>query len=273
MTLQQLQAPVFAEYNEYIDCYSRLAASDVPLLDEVEQYLARHAGKQLRPLLVLLSAKAAFGRVERKHILAAAAVEMLHNATLMHDDVVDESDSRRGSSSIRGRWGNQVAVLCGDYYLTQVLSLMHDIDEPQLADVVNNTVVSMCQGELRQLSLVRAQKHSELDYLEVIGAKTANLMSLCCYCGAYNFELHQFDPSAESLRRYGYNYGMLFQIHDDINDCNAAHDIQLPQGGSACQLLDRYAAEARSCLQPLPGSPARQTLLDMLSPHAPQPRG
>lgn len=273
MTLHQLQSAVDTEYNDFCTRYHNFASSDVPLLREVEQYLSEHAGKQLRPLLVLLSAKASQGRVEEKHILTAIAVEMLHNATLMHDDVVDESDQRRGSDSIRHRWGNQVAVLCGDFYLSQVLSILRDINEAPLADLFNQTVAAMCEGELRQLSLLSNHSNSEPDYLNVIGAKTANLMALCCQCGAYDFNRHAFLPCSDTLRAYGYNYGMLFQIHDDLNDSNTNHDIQLPQRNSAYRLLDHYADAARFNLQNLVDSPARRTLLDMLLPHAPQPRG
>lgn len=273
MTLQQLQSSVITEFNSFCTRYRHFTSSDVPLLREVEQHLAQHAGKQLRPLLVLLSAKASQGTVDEKHILTAIAIEMLHNATLMHDDVVDESDRRRDSDSVRHRWSNQVAVLCGDYYLTQVLTLMQEINEPSLATLFNQTVASICQGELRQLSLTGSNSCSEPDYLDVIGAKTANLMALCCQCGTYDFAQHAFLPCSDTLRAYGYNYGMLFQIHDDLNDSNALHDIQLPQGDSACRLLSRYADEARASLQRIPDSTARQALLDMLLPHAPQPRG
>lgn len=273
MTLQQLHSCVINEYNEFCTRYRRIAAPDAPMLAEVEQYLALHAGKQLRPLLVILSAKAAFGKVEEHHIQSAVAVEMLHNATLMHDDVIDESDQRRGHESVRRRWGNQVAVLCGDYYLSQVLMLMQEMKEDSLSYLFTRTVADMCQGELRQLSLVGSQSHSERDYLEVIGAKTANLMALCCQCGSFDFERHEFAPCSQTLRNFGYNYGMLFQIHDDLNDCNAKHDILLPQGGSAQQLIDKYAGAARLSLETLPDSPARQTLLGLLSPQAPQPRG
>lgn len=273
MTLQQLQSCVKTEYNEFCTRYHQITSPNVPLLNEVEQYLVRHTGKQLRPLLVLLSAKAAFGMVDEMHIQTAVAIEMLHNATLMHDDVIDESDTRRGNESVHHRWGNQVAVLCGDYYLTQVLMLIQDIKEDRLAGIFNQTVASMCQGELRQLSLVRSQNHSSRDYLEVIGAKTANLMALCCQCGTFDFRRHDFAPCCPDLRSYGFNYGMLFQIHDDLHDSNASHDIQLPQGCSAGQLLDRYAEAAHQSLQSLPDSAARQTLFDMLSPHAPRPQG
>lgn len=273
MTLQQLQSCVKSEYDEFRTRYHHLATPDIPLLVEVEQYLTHHAGKQLRPLLVLLAAKAAFGRVEENHIKTAVAVEMLHNATLMHDDVVDESNMRRGHESVRRHWSNQVAVLCGDYYLTQVLMLMQDIKEERLASIFNQTVASMCQGELRQLSLVRSQNHSEHDYLEVIGNKTANLMALCCQCGAFDFDSHNFSAVSDDLRRYGYNYGMLFQIHDDLHDSDSAHDIQLPQSCSANQMIASYAEAARQSLQPLSDSPARQALLGLLSPHAPHPQG
>lgn len=273
MTLQQLQSAVSSEYSQFCTFYHDIATTDVALLNEVEQYLSAHAGKQLRPLLVLLSAKAAFGKVEQKHIMTAAAVEMLHNATLMHDDVVDESDKRRGHESIRHRWGNSVAVLCGDYYLTQVLSLMRDIDEPALADLINQSVATMCKGELRQLSLLHSQNLSASEYLDVIGAKTATLMALCCRCGSYDFERHAFAPCSDALQDYGYNYGILFQIHDDINGCDSDHDVQLPHEQPPLQLLNHYADAARHSLGGVPDSQARQTLLDMLSPHAPQPRG
>ena len=126
MTAEELQEPVRLPFNDFRDEYRRYTHSVAPLLHDVEEYLAQIPGKQLRPLILLLSAKAC-NTLTHSHILLATAIELLHNATLMHDDVVDESDTRRGHESVRHRWSNQVAVLCGDYYLSQVMSILHEV--------------------------------------------------------------------------------------------------------------------------------------------------
>ena len=147
MTIDEIRLTVHNEFLAFAEEYDRCTRgggdnTSTPLLDEVEEYLCHHQGKRLRPLLVLLAAKAC-GTLSPQHVLVATAMELLHNATLMHDDVVDESDRRRGDDSVRKRWSNQVAVLCGDFYLSQVMELLHRVGDKEASRLVADTVATM----------------------------------------------------------------------------------------------------------------------------------
>ena len=264
--------------------YQRHTRSDVPLLSEVEEYLGQFPGKQLRPLLVLLSAKAC-DTMQNGHLVIAAAMEMLHNATLMHDDVVDESDSRRGRAAVRQRWGNQVAVLCGDYYLAQAMQAIHCLNDKNVTQIVNDTVCTMCKGELKQLAYA-SQLLDEERYIDIIGSKTASLMAACCKLGAV-FPLAQILGSQKEVENktewdevynkiramsdFGYHYGIVFQIRDDMHDIDSRHDATLQANVDPQQLIDRHTILAHQAIERLPDSPARQALLALLSASAPQP--
>lgn len=237
---------------------------EVPLLNEVGQYISEQPGKQLRPKMVLLAAKAC-GHYKPQHMLLAAAVEMLHNASLLHDDVVDESDSRRGRDSIRHRWSNQVAVLCGDYYLAQVMGMLQKVNDNECTDIFNRTVATMCMGELIQLKNVD-QGHPDLDtYLKVIGSKTASLMATCCELGARNLDTAQ-NPEQQWFRDFGYHYGLAFQIRDDLHDTEDLHEMGLPQGISPNDLIQEHIELAKQALSPLPDSDYKEQLISMLNP-------
>lgn len=269
MTIEQIKQPVIDEYKQFQEAYQRQTHTGVELLDKVCDYLGSFPGKQLRPLLVLLAAKAC-GHLNQCHIKLAVAIEMLHNASLMHDDVVDESDARREHDSIRHRFGNQVAVLSGDYFLSQVMMLFHEINDQQAFDTLCNTVAIMCQGELMQLDSIN-KDIKESSYIDIIGRKTASLMATCCQLGASSMTPDQQSPYVQCLKDYGYHYGIAFQIRDDVNDFNSQHDVALPQGASAEKLIAEHTALAEKALNPLPDSDAKRVLLAMLLPSAPQP--
>lgn len=269
MTIDQIRQPVANEFNLFLEEYRRRTQSHVELLVQVVEYLSHFPGKQLRPLLVLLSAQAC-QHLSLLHVKLATAVELLHNASLMHDDVVDESNSRRNHESIRHRWGNQVAVLCGDYFLAQVMTLIQELESPKVSSALSQTVSTMCQGELMQLSAIH-KKVKASSYIDIIGSKTASLLATCCQFGALSPKDSQESPFSQNLYDFGYHYGIVFQIRDDINDFNQDHDVALPEDISPSQLIEEHTLLAQKALQPLPNSPAKQTLLDMLLPSAPQP--
>lgn len=269
MTIEQIRKPVTDEYNQFCEEYRRRTTTNVELLDQVVEYLGQFPGKQLRPLLVLLSAKAC-QHLTPEHIKLATAVEMLHNASLMHDDVVDESDSRRNRDSVRRRWSNQVAVLCGDFFLAQVMSILQEINCTQASETLSQTVAVMCQGELMQLASIH-KEIKESSYINIIGSKTASLMSTCCQFGALAFGSQQNDEYVKALSQFGYHYGIAFQIRDDINDFNNDHDVALPKGASAQALIDEHVQKAQQALDVLPDSEAKRTLLALVLPSAPQP--
>ena len=266
MTLEQLRQPVKDEYDSFLQEY-RLHAS--VLADACGGLPPVGTGKQLRPLLLLLSAKTC-GTGSDKHILLAVAVEMLHNATLMHDDVVDESDTRRGQPSLRKTLGNQTAVLCGDHLLAQTMLLLQEIGSPEASSLFAKTVADMTRGELLQLDITRSRQATLDEYLEIISLKTASLMAACCQLGASNL-VDTSSPASQSLRAFGLHYGMAFQIHDDLGSLDPRHDASYPQGINPEQLIAEHTEKAREALAPLPTSPARDALLSLLSPSAPMP--
>lgn len=277
MTIEQLQQPILTEFEQFREEYRRRTISDVPLLSEVEDYLGKIPGKQLRPILVLLSAKAC-GEITHNHVMLATAIELLHNASLMHDDVVDESNSRRGCDSIRHRWSNQVAVLCGDYYLSRVMSVLHDVKHRTAAKIINRIVSIMCEGELKQLANIGNKQLKVDTYIDIIGGKTASLMSACCELGSCSFSdegdtdyFQALSTYSQAMRDFGYHYGIVYQIRDDINDIANCHDIGFPKNADPQQLINNHIEQAMQALNVLPDSHARQLLADLLLPTAPQP--
>lgn len=270
MTIDQLKSPVAEAFRQFEERYNNCIYSQTPLLDEVGKYLSITPGKRLRPLLVLLSAQAC-GTLHPHHIQLATAMELLHNATLMHDDVVDESDQRRGHESVRRHWGNQTAVLCGDYYLAQVMALLHEVGDSEASKLVSRTVATMSQGELWQLALTQRHETSLEDYLTVIGDKTASLMKTCCQLGAMTFGNRPGDRYIENMQQFGYHYGMVFQLQDDMKSLDKLHDVALPEGIDPHGLVDDHANQAILALEGIPDSPARNALLALLSPAAPLP--
>jgi octaprenyl-diphosphate synthase len=269
MTIDQIRQPILNEYNLFLEEYQRRTQSNVALLEQVVDYLNQIPGKQLRPLLVLLSAKAC-QHLSPLHIKLATAIEMLHNASLMHDDVVDESNSRRQHDSVRHRWGNQVAVLCGDYFLAQVMSLLQEVGNRLASEYLAHTVAMMSQGELMQLDAVH-KKVKASSYIDIIGSKTASLLATCCQFGSLAPQGSTPTSYTKALYDFGYHYGIVFQIRDDMNDFNQDHDVALPDDVSPLQLIEEHTLLAQQALKQLPDTPARQTMLDMLLPSAPQP--
>lgn len=270
MTIDQLQQPIYKVFQQYLEDYRSRTTSDIPLLTDVEQYLGQFPGKQIRPTLLLLSAQAC-QNLHEKHVVLASAVELLHNASLMHDDVVDESDVRRGRDSVRHRWGNQVAVLCGDYYLSLVMNALQEAGMNAAGHLLKETVDSMCRGELKQLSLVSKGSTTVENYIDIIGCKTAAMMSTCCELGACRRDDEDAGAYRQALRDYGYHYGLVFQMRDDLNDTNMEHDVSLFDRKAVQSLIEEHTELANKALAMLPDSPARQSLYDFLQPAAPQP--
>lgn len=183
----------------------RMCGGDGALLRQVEEYGAARRGKMLRPRLTLLAA-ATLGDAylhSRRTLLAATCVEMLHNASLLHDDVVDGDVVRRGQPTVNARWNNRVAVLVGDYHLAQIMRLLDEMDDTDAARMVNRTVTEMVEAEL--LALESAEMSRER-YLKIIDGKTARLFSTACALG---------NPKYEA---FGMHYGRLFQLRDDLAD-------------------------------------------------------
>ena len=182
--------------------------------DELFDYMRNHNGKMLRPGLVLL-AGACFGNITDEHIRVAAMIEMIHNATLLHDDVIDNGQQRRSKPTVNNLWGNESAVLLGDFLLSRVFQLGAEL-EPKAAKIIASTAVWVCEGELRQIEQKQNWQLSESEYIDIISEKSAVLFSSCCSLGAV---LAGADESAVSLLSdFGLNAGITFQITDDLLD-------------------------------------------------------
>jgi octaprenyl-diphosphate synthase len=189
--------------------------SRVALLDRIMQYIVRRKGKQLRPMFVLLSAKLG-GEVNDASYRAASLVELLHTATLVHDDVVDEANERRGFFSINALWKNKIAVLVGDYLLSKGLLLSLDNKDHRVLQLLSTAVRLMSEGELLQLEKSRKLNLDEKIYYEIIGGKTASLLASSCAAGAST--TFENEDAIEKMRLFGEKVGMAFQIKDDLFD-------------------------------------------------------
>jgi octaprenyl-diphosphate synthase len=196
--LDRIKAPVATELDGFESAFRDLMRSKVPLLDWVTRYIVRRKGKQIRPMLVYLAARC-YGECGEKSRRAAALVELLHTATLVHDDVVDGAPKRRGFWSINALWKNKIAVLIGDYLLSRGLLLALDHKDYQVLHLTSNAVRRMSEGELLQIEKARKLDITEEVYFEIISAKTASLMATCCAVG-------------------GETLGLVFQMRDDLLD-------------------------------------------------------
>jgi len=212
----KLPPPVIAKELEIFEkVFKESVKSHVSLLDTIMRYIVRRKGKQLRPMFVLLSAKLT-GEVNEKTYRAASLVELLHTATLVHDDVVDESYERRGFFSINALWKNKVAVLVGDYLLSKGLLLSLDNDDFEVLKILSHAVKQMSEGELLQIEKARNLNLQEDTYFEIIKNKTASLLASSCAAGAYSATQDQL--AAAKMRQFGEWVGIAFQIKDDLFD-------------------------------------------------------
>lgn len=179
------------------------------------EYVSSRSGKMLRPALLLLAGRSC-GEITDQHVRVAAIIEMIHNATLLHDDVIDEGQKRRGLPTVNHLWGNETAVLLGDLLLSRVFKMCAELEEPQAAKIIAGAAVRLCEGELRQAIQRHDWQLDESDYIEAITEKSAVLFSSACYLGAL---LARADERhAHSLAQYGLNAGIAFQMADDLLD-------------------------------------------------------
>jgi len=206
--------------------FKEAVKSRASLLDRIMQYIVKRKGKQLRPMFVLLSAKLG-GAINEKTYRAASLVELLHTATLVHDDVVDDSLERRGFFSINALWKNKIAVLVGDYLLSKGLLLSLDNGDFRVLQIMSEAVRLMSEGELLQMEKARNLNLSEAIYYEIIRGKTASLLASACSAGA--FTTFSDEGSVQKMKRFGEKVGMAFQLKDDLFDYGSA-SIGKPTG-------------------------------------------
>lgn len=206
--------------------FAEAVKSSTPLLDRIMKYIIKRKGKQLRPMFVFLCAKLN-GEINESTYRAAALVELLHTATLVHDDVVDESFERRGFFSLNALWKNKIAVLVGDYLLSKGLLLSTNGEDFKHLQILSDAVRQMSEGELLQMEKARNLNLSEDVYFEIIRSKTASLLSSACSVGAWSTS--KSESIAERMRLFGEKVGVAFQIKDDLFDYGTA-DIGKPTG-------------------------------------------
>jgi len=204
-----------AELDLFEKHFKEAVKSRVSLLDRIMQYIVKRKGKQMRPMFVLLSAKL-HGEINDSSYRAASLVELLHTATLVHDDVVDDAMERRGFFSINALWKNKIAVLVGDYLLSKGLLLSLENKDFAILTILSNAVKNMSEGELLQMEKTRNLNFDESIYYEIINGKTASLLASSCAAGASSVTNDEF--IIEQMRAFGDNVGMAFQIKDDLFD-------------------------------------------------------
>ena len=224
--MEQANKIIQSELKQFEIQFRHAVKSNVSLLDKIMQFIVKRKGKQLRPMFVLLSAKLG-GQVNEQTYRAASLVELLHTATLVHDDVVDESFERRGFFSINALWKNKIAVLVGDYLLSKGLLLSLDNGDFKVLQILSAAVKQMSEGELLQIEKARNLNLSEEIYFEIIRNKTASLVASSCAAGAST----TFTDEAliNKMKNFGENAGIAFQIKDDLFDYGTS-DVGKPTG-------------------------------------------
>lgn len=213
--LSEISRPIKSELNQFNLLFKEALKSKVGIVDLIAKYILKQKGKKIRPLLVLLSSKA-INEINERTYRGATLVELLHTATLVHDDVVDGAEKRRGLPSINAVWKNKVAVLMGDYLLSRGLLLSVDGQDFDFLRIVSNTVKRMSEGELLQIKKTQKLNIDEETYFRIISDKTASLLSTCCEIGAASST--DDERKITAMREYGENLGLAFQIKDDILD-------------------------------------------------------
>ena len=222
MNLSDIALPVKGHLEIFERVFRESIRSKVGLVDLVARYIIRQKGKRVRPILVMLSADACGGITEATY-RGATLVEILHTATLVHDDVIDEADTRRGIASINAVWKNKIAVLMGDYLLARGLLLSLEHNDFGFLKITSTSVRRMSEGELHQIQRSRKLDMDEESYLRIIGDKTASLIATCCEIGASSATGEP--ATTRALREYGENVGLAFQIRDDMLDFTGRKSI------------------------------------------------
>ena len=243
--MSDIISPITDELKQFEAFFAQTLKSDTEPMDSIMRYVVDTHGKRLRPILVLLGAKL-FGDVNEQTLRAATFVEMVHNATLLHDDVVDDADQRRNKASVKAQFGNLSAVLAGDYLLAKAMLLLTEPDDRAILQEMLRTTAAMSEGELMQ-------NLSNNEYLEIITRKTALLMRSCCAAGALS--VNATAEQVQQISDFGLNFGILFQLRDDLLD--GEHTEQ------AKALLPEYQQKTLDSLKHFPESETLESLRDL----------
>lgn len=266
--LEHITAPIKADLERFEAFFEHTLRVDTTPMDTIMRYVLETRGKRLRPMLVLFSAKL-FGEVNENTLRAATFVEMMHSATLLHDDVVDDSDQRRGQASVKACFGNRSAVLAGDYLLAKAMLLF---DDSNMLHEMLQTAAAMSEGELMQNTIGLSYHGNRFNenpqmrlpqcdsptkrYLDIITRKTAMLMRSCCAVGAMSVKASQ--KQVQQVSDFGLSFGQLFQLRDDILDADDTENLSLAQ-----ELLPKYLQKTLDSLQILPESEIRNALQEL----------
>lgn len=226
MTVKEIIAPIETEMKDFEKRFHKSMESHVPLLDRITHYIVRRKGKQMRPMFLFLTAKM-LGEINDRTYESATLVELLHTATLVHDDVVDDANERRGFFSVNALWKNKIAVLVGDYMLSRILINSIESKNIRALEIVARSVREMSEGELLQIEKARKLNITEEVYFDVIRQKTASLISTVCEAAAASVDREDVAPT---MRKFGELVGMAFQIKDDIFDFGEPGNIGKPTG-------------------------------------------
>ena len=232
MDIARVKEYLGAEWTAVQECIAGSLESDIDLLNQTNRSILSHSGKQLRPILALLTARAcaADGCASEATVRYAAAAELMHNATLLHDDVADDSDQRRGVPTIRSLMGPTVSVLLGDYWLVKAMDLIlgsHEADS-QVIRIFSKTLSDLAEGELLQLQKAQSGDTVEEDYLRIIYSKTASLFEASCVSAALS--VGASEPAVEAMKAYAVALGLAFQVKDDILDYDGTESVGKPLG-------------------------------------------
>ena len=215
--IERIKLPIKQEMELFEGKFSKSMISNVPLLNRITHYVVNRKGKQMRPMFVFLTAKMlSNGEINEKVFRAASVIELIHTATLVHDDVVDSSNIRRGFFSLNALWKNKIAVLVGDFLLSKGMLLCIDNNDFDLLKLISKSVKDMSQGELLQIEKSRRLDINEKVYFEIIRKKTASLISSCCALGAASSNASQ--NKIDQLASFGEKIGIAFQLKDDLFD-------------------------------------------------------
>ena len=223
---KKIIAPINSEIKEFEVRFHYSMRSKVPMLDKITHYIIKRKGKQLRPIFIFLTAKM-LGNINDKTYDSAILVELLHTASLIHDDIVDDANERRGFFSTNALWKNKIAVLVGDYMLSKLLLLSLEKDNQELLRVIAKTVKEMSEGELLQIEKARKLDINEKIYFDIIRQKTGSLISTCCELGALS--VNRIDEH-KNMSAFGELIGIAFQLKDDIFDYGKPDEIGKPTG-------------------------------------------
>ena len=224
----EIREPISKEMEVFEEKFSKLMLSKVPLLNRITHYIIKRKGKQMRPMLIFLCSKLlSNGKVNDKVYRGASVIELIHTATLIHDDVVDESNKRRGFFSINAIWKNKIAVLVGDFLLSKGMLLCIDNKDYDILDVISESVKQMSEGELLQIEKTKKLNIDEKTYFEIIEKKTASLISSCCKIAAISVTTNS--NQIEKISKLGMYIGIAFQIKDDLFDYGKSR-IGKPRG-------------------------------------------